>query len=113
MQDPKCAENVHVDQVNLKRTAEYSRTHNPLSRNLSLEEIQDRLMAVIQKKVNAHDFEIGRMEMAYDVWFVIDKFPNRKQFEPQSAPSDPPSFEVNFFVRLGRFPNLGIVGSGE
>lgn len=111
MRGQQVIDGVLIDEENVERTVEYSRTHNRFNRDASSAEVRERLMQEAFKELHGPSFQPGHMVQAYDAWFVIDEFPKGTLFNAEPAQSNPPRYELNFFVRLGRQPNMSAIES--
>ncbi len=105
----KVIEKVLFDTENLFQTAKHSKTRNRFNSQDDIEVIEQKLIDKVLDTVETGSFQSGSMEMAFDAFFVIDKIPEGTLFNTEPTASNPPEYQANFFVRLGRAPAMGVV----
>jgi len=90
------------DIENVRQTAIHTKTRNWIHSEDDIDAIENKLIDKVIHNISSGNFQPGQMEQVYDVFFIIDKFPEGTLFNTEPATSNPPKYHANFFVRLGR-----------
>jgi hypothetical protein len=99
------------DKANLAETIRYCKAHNVLLRDLTVEDVETAFWEQIAKKTGGFGSASlillqGQMEPVFNAWFYIDRLLGS---HPINSDAVPGTHVVNFFVRMGRKPAMGIV----
>lgn len=96
---------VTFEKNNLTATAAHSYPRNALLQAQcgSWEDVAKRFVTDVLNRIVSKDYELGAMQMLYNAWFVVDEVVIA---DPTTLQPQPAQLQVNFFVRLGREPEL-------
>jgi hypothetical protein len=94
---------------NLEATITYCRDHNPVLQGYPAGSLKDEFFKRVAE--HAEEFKTdklalreGQMDTAFNAFYVIDRFDQRRASVPTVAGVTHGSHVINFFVRPGREP---------